>query len=464
MAHILIVEDEVVEVMNLKNNLQLMGYDVLAVASYGDEAIEKAKKLNPDLILMDVVLKGSMDGIEAAKHIKKLKIPIIFLTGLLDDGTVNRALLSEPYGYIIKPYDNRKLKISIEVALYKDRMEKRFKKSQEDYYHTIFENTGTATAIIEEDKTLSLVNTEFTNLSGYSKEDIEHKMKWTNLFVPEDIPMVEDYHHLRRVNPDNVPKNYETRLLTRNNDIKNVHMIVAMIPGTKKSMISVFDISERKIAENNLKESLKQKEILLREIHHRVKNNLQVISSLLSLQMHQFDDTETADILNECRGRVRAMAMIHENLYQSKDINNIDFGIYLNKLLSAIIRSYQVDNTININTKVESLYMGIETAMPCGLIINELSTNSIKHAFPNRDQGNIFVELESVNDSYVLTYADNGIGLPENINFANSKKLGLLVVETLVNQLNGVMEIDRSYGTKFVIKFRELPYQDRMNL
>jgi PAS domain S-box-containing protein len=343
-------------------------------------------------------------------------------------------------------------------------MEKRFKKSQEDYYHTIFENTGTATAIIEEDKTLSLVNTEFTNLTGYSKEDIEHKMKWMNLFVPEDIPMVEDYHYLRRVNPDNVPKNYETRLLTRNNDIKNVHMIVAMIPGTKKSMISVFDISERKIAENNLKESLKQKEILLREIHHRVKNNLQVISSLLSLQMHQFDDTETADILNECRGRVRAMAMIHENLYQSKDINNIDFGIYLNKLLSSIIRSYQVDNTININTKVESLYMGIETAMPCGLIINELSTNSIKHAFPNRDQGNIFVELESVNDSYVLTYADNGIGLPENINFANSKKLGLLVVETLVNQLNGVMEIDRSNGTKFVIKFRELPYQDRMKL
>lgn len=464
MAHILIVEDEVVEVMNLKNNLQLMGYDVLAVASHGNEAIEKAKKLNPDLILMDVVLKGDMDGIEAAKHIKKLKIPIIFLTGLLDDGTVNRALLSEPYGYIIKPYNSRKLKISIEVALYKDRMEKRFKKSQEDYYHTIFENTGTATAIIEEDKTLSLVNTEFTNLTGYSKEDIEHKMKWMNLFVPEDIPMVEDYHYLRRVNPDNVPKNYETRLLTRNNDIKNVHMIVAMIPGTKKSMISVFDISERKIAENNLKESLKQKEILLREIHHRVKNNLQVISSLLSLQMHQFDDTETADILNECRGRVRAMAMIHENLYQSKDINNIDFGIYLNKLLSSIIRSYQVDNTININTKVESLYMGIETAMPCGLIINELSTNSIKHAFPNRDQGNIFVELESVNDSYVLTYADNGIGLPENINFANSKKLGLLVVETLVNQLNGVMEIDRSNGTKFVIKFRELPYQDRMKL
>ena len=178
---------------------------------------------------------------------------------------------------------------------------------------------------------------------------------------------------------------------------------------------------------------------MLREIHHRVKNNLQVISSLLSLQKHQFGDTETADILNECKGRVRAMAMIHENLYHSNDINNIDFGIYLNKMLSAIQRSYQVSNSIKINTNVEDVLMGIETAMPCGLIINELSTNSIKHAFPNRDMGNIFVQLESVNDSYVLTYADDGIGIPENINSANSKKLGLLIVETLVNQLNGVM-------------------------
>lgn len=276
--------------------------------------------------------------------------------------------------------------------------------------------------------------------------------------------MVEDYHYLRRVNPDSAPKNYETRLVTRNNDIKDIHMIVAMIPGTKKSMVSVFDITQRKIAEDNLKKSLKQKEILLREIHHRVKNNLQVISSLLSLQKHQFGDTETADILNECKGRVRAMAMIHENLYHSNDINNIDFGIYLNKMLSAIQRSYQVSNSIKINTNVEDVLMGIETAMPCGLIINELSTNSIKHAFPNRDMGNIFVQLESVNDSYVLTYADDGIGIPENINSANSKKLGLLIVETLVNQLNGVMEIDRSKGTKFVIKFRELPYQDRTKL
>ncbi len=591
MANILIVEDEIVEAMNLKNSLQSMGYDVLDIVSSGNEAIEKANKLKPDLILMDIFLKGDIDGIEAAKSIKQSKIPIIYLTAFLDDNTVNRALLSEPYGYIIKPYDHNKLKISIEVALYKDKIQKRLNETQENYYETIFENTGTSTVIIEEDKTLSLVNTEFSNLTGYSKDEIENKMKWPEFFVKEDVPFMKEFHDLRRINPVKAPRNYETRLITRNNNVRNVLMTVAMIPKTKKSMASIVDmtelqqskkaieksrekfktifenaaeaivlfdrhgtileandkienisgfrkkeligqnfmkllpqvqiehkkalisfkelitgnelekvqwtltnrdgkqvfflarpsviknknrieglvlimedITERKIAEDGLKDSLKQKELLLREIHHRVKNNLQIISSLLSLQRIQVPDSETADILAECQGRVRTMAMIHENLYQSKDISQIEFDNYLHKLLSDIMNSYKANHSIILNMNVGKVEMGIETAMPCGLIINELATNSIKHAFPNRNDGNIKVELKHNDDSYVLIYSDDGVGLPKNINPRDSKKLGLMVVETLVNQLNGLMEIDRTDGTKFTIKFNELPYEERMKL
>jgi len=170
LANILIVEDETLEAMNLKTSLQLMGYNVLAIASRGDEAVEKAKKLKPDLILMDVILKGDMDGIEAAEIVKKLKIPVIYITALPDDATVNRAILSEPYGYLIKPFDDRKLKVSIEVALYKNQMEKKVKKSNKGFYKVIFENTGTSTVIIEEDMTLSLVNMEFSHLTGYSNK------------------------------------------------------------------------------------------------------------------------------------------------------------------------------------------------------------------------------------------------------------------------------------------------------
>lgn len=588
MANILLVEDEMVEAMNLKRSLQSMDYDVVALASYGEEAVEKAKALKPDLILMDIILKGSMDGIAAAKAISKLEIPVIYITALPDDATVNRALISAPYGYLIKPFDIRKLKISIEVALYKKQMENKLKQSQDNYYQTIFENTSAATIIVEENMLISLVNIEFSALTGYPKEEIEGKMKWTEFFAQEDLLQMEEYHSLRRINPAYAPRNYEVQLVARDGAIRYVYLTVTMLPGTRKSMVSILDmtelrrskkaieesrekfksifenaaeaiilfdcqgviiesndkieeifgfkkeeiigknfmsivsmmgmdyeetqivfnhlisgnelkqiewaiqnkngkevifrvrpsiirdknsingillimedITELKNVENSLKTSLEEKEILLREIHHRVKNNLQIISSLLSLQRIQVEDKQTADILWECQGRVRTMAMIHENLYQSQDIGYINFRNYVEKMLYDIFNSYHVDEkSINLNTQVESVEMGIETAMPCGLIINELATNSIKHAFPHGN-GNIKIELESDGEAHVLSFADDGIGLPLNIDPKKSKKLGLMVVKTLVNQLNGVMEIDRTNGTKFIIKFRELPYKMR---
>lgn len=585
MAKILLVEDEMVEAMNLKRSLQAMGYDVMAIASYGEEAIEKANTLKPDIILMDILLKGKMDGITAAQAISKHEIPVIYISALPDDATVNRALISAPYGYLVKPYDIRKLKISIEVALYKKQMENKLKQSQETYYQTIFENTGAATVIIEENKLISLVNMQFTSLTGYSKNEIEGKMEWTEIFSQEDISQMKEYHQLRRVNPDYAPRNYEARIVTRNGAVKPVHLTVAMIPGTEKSMASILDMTElrrskmaikesqerfksifenaaeaiilfdcqgnivefngkfketfgfkngeiigqnfvhmgsmmgmhneesRKIlndlisgnelkqvewilenkegkkiifrvrpsliktktsvigillimeditelknVENSLKYSLKEKEVLLREIHHRVKNNLQIISSLLSLQRLQVEDPQTADILWECQGRVRAMAMIHENIYQSQDIGRINFKNYVEMLLYDIFNLYRVNKkSVILEMRIGGVKMGIETAMPCGLVINELATNSIKHAFP-QGNGIIKIELKTDDDAHILIIEDDGIGLPENLDPQKSKKLGLMVVNTLVNQLNGKMEIDRTNGTKFIIKFRELPY------
>jgi len=589
LAKILLVEDEMVEAMNLKRSLQSMGYDVVAIASYGEEAIEKANQLKPDIILMDIILKGNMDGITVAKAISKLEIPVIYITALPDDATVNRALISAPYGYLVKPYDIRKLKISIEVALYKKQMENKLKQSQENYYQTIFENTGAATVIIEENKLISLVNVEFTYLTGYSKEEIEGKMEWTGIFSQEDISWMKEYHGLRRINPDYAPRNYEARIVTRNGTVKPVHLTVAMIPGTEKSMASILDltelrrskiaikesqerfksifenaaeaiilfdcqgnivesngkvkeifgfkneeiigqnfveigllmglgyeeapmilndlisgnelkqaewvlknkdgktiifrvrpsliktknsvigillimedITELKNVENSLKNSLEEKEVLLREIHHRVKNNLQIISSLLSLQRLQVEDQQTADILWECQGRVRAMAMIHENIYQSHDIGSINFRKYVEMLLYDIFNLYRVNKkSVKLDTLIGSVEMGIETAMPCGLVINELATNSIKHAFP-QGNGKIRIELKTDDDLHILIFEDDGIGLPENLDPLKSKKLGLMVVNTLVNQLNGEMKIDRTNGTKFIIKFRELPYNMRV--
>ncbi len=225
-------------------------------------------------------------------------------------------------------------------------------------------------------------------------------------------------------------------------------------------------IMERENAEKDLEKSLHEKEVLLREIHHRVKNNMQIISSLLNLQSQHVDEMETLNVLKESQGRVKSMAMIHENLYQSPSLTRIDFKDYIAKLTSNIFYTYGVQNhEIDLIFDVEDVEMNIDTAIPCGLIINELVTNSLKYAFPpskTNYKGIIKIELKHVESQFKLVILDNGIGIPSDINPENTKTLGLLLVTNLVNQMDGKLKINMSNGTEFTIIFKELKYKERI--
>lgn len=202
--------------------------------------------------------------------------------------------------------------------------------------------------------------------------------------------------------------------------------------------------------------SLEEKEVLMQEIHHRVKNNMQVMSSLLYLQSKKAKDRETLEMFRESQNRILSMAMIHEQLYQSSDILKIDFTDYIKSLTSHLIQFYNINSgTIRVKTNVGDMMMNIDNAIPCGLIINELVSNSLKHAFPNGRNGEICVEMNITgNRKTVLTVSDDGIGLPENLDIQHIDSLGLRMVANLTNQLRGSIEIDRSDGTKFTIEFR----------
>jgi len=214
------------------------------------------------------------------------------------------------------------------------------------------------------------------------------------------------------------------------------------------------DITEKTISEQKLKESLKEKEILLKEVHHRVKNNLQVISSILNLQSSYLKDENTIEILKESQNRIKAMSFIHESLYQTTDFSKINFSDYVVSLSKNLVHSYGIyDNLIDLKTDTGNVSLSLDLSIPCGLILNELVSNALKYAFIDK-KGIISIKLSEEKGLINFIIEDNGVGLPKNIDYKNTESLGLQLVMTLVEQINGKIELINKNGTTFKITFK----------
>lgn len=240
----------------------------------------------------------------------------------------------------------------------------------------------------------------------------------------------------------------------------NVLISVHLANNTASGMI--INITERKKTEEQLKKSLNEKEVLLREIHHRVKNNLQIIASLLHLQeVSACEEKGMGNVLKESGGRVMSMAMVHEKIYQSSNFTDFNFKQYIEKLVHDILHNYGTENgNIKVQLNIEDININIDTAMPIGLIINELITNIVKYAFPQLE-GTITIKLKSLSQQMELTITDDGIGLPEDIDIENPETLGLQLVNILLSQIDGEIKLDRNHGTEFKITYKELKYKER---
>ena len=218
------------------------------------------------------------------------------------------------------------------------------------------------------------------------------------------------------------------------------------------------ELGIRKKVEKQIKKSLNEKEILLKEIHHRVKNNLQVISSLLYFQSKKTNDAQTLEMFNESRNRVRSMALLHEKLYQAEDISNIDIKSYVKSLISHLHDSYSIQSEhVHIHTDIDDISLGIENAISFGLIVNELISNALKHAFPGERKGRIDVNLKEESDNCIVgTVKDNGVGFPEGFNLEKTNTLGLQLVYNLSQRLRGSLEYQNTQGTQFTIRFKKI--------
>jgi len=221
-------------------------------------------------------------------------------------------------------------------------------------------------------------------------------------------------------------------------------------------VFSFRDVTKQKEMEEQIATSLREKEILLKEIHHRVKNNMQVVSSLLFMQSRLSEDPRLKEILLESQNRVKSIALVHEELYQSMDLDRIDYTRYLRKITRNIFDTYKVDtNRISLRLSEETVYLTISKAVPCSLIVNELISNSLKHAFPDGRIGKVSIEFMLFHGEYILRYSDNGVGMPPNFRIESPKTLGLELINGLVKQLTGTMKIDLGEGIRYEIRFPE---------
>ncbi len=216
--------------------------------------------------------------------------------------------------------------------------------------------------------------------------------------------------------------------------------------------------AKRELTKKNIEltELNQQKEMLLKEIHHRVKNNLMIISSLLNLQSRYIKDKESQEIFKESQNRAQSMALIHQRLYQSTDLKNIDFKEYITTLANDLYRTY-VDDTshVSLTLNIDDCSVDINTAIPLGLILNELITNSMKHAFPGKEKGTINIDFKKNDDKFVLIVSDDGVGFPEDLDYQKTDSLGLQLVNNLTDQISGELELDTTRGTTFKITFEE---------
>ena len=326
-------------------------------------------------------------------------------------------------------------------------------------------------------------NSRARRILGYSKSELEEQ-NWEFLVQnSQDRADINNFINNRLIDEKDVYKNMEIDLRTKKGNSVPVNFFLSAIKD-KFGVIGVFlvgqdlrqtrklqeEIKEKNLAqksakahEEKLRRSLVEKELLLKEIHHRVKNNMQIISSLINLQSGYLKDETAKDALKESQVRIMSMAMIHENLYRSGNLSGINFKDYANHLIKNLFHTYNVSlEKIKINITAPDIFLNIDTAIPCGLIINELLTNSIKHAFPEGTKGQISIKMEQDQDQYYLTVSDNGIGIPIELDIQKTETLGLLLVNSLVGQLDGNLEISQENGTAFYITFKELEYSQRI--
>ena len=376
---------------------------------------------------------------------------------------LHRMELPDGYGVICYYFDSTKLREAEEALRQSDRRER----ERGEELATILDAVPTPVIIVHDPEATHMTGNRAADELLRQPSGVEISLSAPSEVKPSHFKAIKDE---RELTLDELP----AQRAARGEHVRDFEFDLVFDDGTTRHLLSygtplmdeqsrprgavhvLVDITERKQAEEQLHKSLAEKEAMLKEIHHRVKNNLQVISSLVSLQADTLTDERIREELNDVRDRVRSMALIHEKLYQARDLAQLDFADYATSLMHTLWRSHSaLAKNVSLNLAVEPVSISIETAVPCGLILNELAGNALKHAFPNNSSGEVEVGfgIDPATKMVCLRVRDNGVGLPAGFDWSQSEALGLQLVKILAGQLRGTVETETGPGTEFKIIF-----------
>ena len=334
-------------------------------------------------------------------------------------------------------------------------------KSALDYAETVVRCVPEPLLVLDAGLRIKTANEAFCQAFHVVKEETNGRLIYDLGSGQWNIPALRRF--LEEIIPQNTRlENFEVEHefphIGRRTMLLNARRMASQERGDSLIILAIRDISEQRRADAQIKTSLQEKEVLLKEIHHRVKNNLQIISSLLNMQADEIQDPQALRKFTDSQHRIRSMALIHEKLYQSKDLAHVDMEVYIQSLANSFYESYKLPtNAITMTVDVEDVSLTIDTAIPCGLILNELLSNVFKHAFPAGRSGDVIIRMAAdAQKRLTLIVRDTGIGLPVEVDIHNTESLGLRIVKALADQLDSTLQCDRAHGTTFTMTFAEM--------
>jgi len=462
--NILHLEDDENDSELLRNELEVSGLNF----SYNRVDNEKdfvSSLSNSDynIIFSDFSLP-TYNGLKALEKCVAIRpeLPFILVSGTLGEDAAVESMKMGATDYVLKnklykliPTINRAL---VEVN------EKKLRQFAENRYGLLIESARDVIFTLSTTGEIISLNRAFDEITGLKREDWIGK-NFSGLIHSDDLHIAVS--KFENTLAGNKTERYEIRFNNSEGGLLYGEILTALIqqkniPGEVLGIVR--DVTERRSAEKLILNSLREKEILLKEIHHRVKNNLQVIISLLNMQASELNDPALISSYREIQNRVISMSLVHQSFYQSNSLSDIDFSVYIKRLAENLFKIFGFSKEkIALEIKTSGIHISIDTAIPLGLLINEVLSNSLKHGFREEDSGSIYIELTDLGNDYILKIGDSGSGMPEDIAPGKTNSLGMTLIKMLCEQIDGKIELNLNNGTEYIVKFPSKSYKDRLD-